>query len=45
MTRLDYGQYDLLIGMDSSNISWMKQIAGGDPDGKMFRLLDFTDEK
>lgn len=45
MTREDYEKFDLLIGMDSSNISWMKQIAGGDSDGKMYRLLDFTDEK
>lgn len=43
MTEEDYQKFDLLIGMDSSNISWMKRIAGGDPDGKIFKLMDFAD--
>ena len=28
--------------MDSSNITRMRRICGGDPDGKMSRLLDHT---
>ena len=28
--------------MDSSNIMRMRRICGGDPDGKMSRLLDHT---
>ena len=43
MTRRDYQEYDYLIGMDQWNIRNMQRITGGDPDGKIFRLLDFTD--
>jgi len=41
MTRRDYENYDYLIGMDSMNIRNMQRIAGGDPEHKIFRLLDF----
>ena len=43
LTRTDYAQYDLLIGMDRANIRNMNRICGGDPDGKIKLLLDFTD--
>ena len=43
MTRADYGAYDLLIGMDNANIRNMNRIAGGDPENKIRRLLDYTD--
>lgn len=43
MTRSDYEKYDYLIGMDRWNISNMTRIAGGDPEGKIIRLLDLTD--
>ena len=39
MTRADYSRYDLLIGMDSSNLRNMTRIAGGDPEGKIRPLL------
>ena len=42
MTRLDYGRYDLLIGMDSWNIRNMRVISGGDPEGKIRMLMDYT---
>lgn len=42
MTRSDYDYYDLLIGMDNWNIRNMLRITGGDPDGKIKMLLDFT---
>lgn len=42
MTRDDYRRFDLLIGMDSRNIRNMERISGGDPDGKIHMLLDFT---
>ena len=42
MTRRDYERFDLLVGMDSWNIRNMKVICGGDPDGKIRQLLDFT---
>ena len=43
MTRQDYGAYDLLLAMDQANVRNMTAIAGGDPAGKIHRLLDFTD--
>ena len=43
LTRADYVQYDLLIGMDRANIRNMNRICGGDPDGKIKLLPDYTD--
>lgn len=43
MTRHDYDYYDYLIGMDTANIRNMTRIAGGDPDGKIYKLLTFAD--
>ena len=43
LTRADYDRYDLLIGMDSANIRNMTRLCGGDPAGKIHRLLDCTD--
>ncbi len=42
ITPADYDEWDLLIGMDASNISRMLRIFGGDPEGKAHRLMDFT---
>ena len=42
LTRADYDAYDLLIGMDNANIRNMHRMLGGDPQGKIFRLMDFT---
>lgn len=42
LTADDYKVYDLLIGMDSANLRNMTRICGGDPQGKIHRLLDFT---
>lgn len=42
LTRADYDRYDLLIGMESRHLSAMRRIYGGDPAGKMHRLLDYT---
>ena len=42
MTRADYDEYDYLIGMDSYNISNMMRIAGGDPEHKIFQMLQFA---
>ena len=43
MTRADYDEYDLLIGMDEANVRNMHRICGGDRDGKIKMLLDYTD--
>ena len=42
LTRKDYEKYDYLIGMDSTNIRNMHRMLGGDPEGKIFRLLSFA---
>ncbi len=38
----DYDKYDLFIGMDSANIRNMTRILGGDPDGKIRKLMDYA---
>ena len=43
MTAADYREYDLLIGMDSANLRNMRRICGGDPEGKIRLLMDFTE--
>ena len=45
MTRADYDRFDLLIGMDDWNIRNMNRICGGDPEGKIHKLLDFTNRR
>lgn len=42
LQRADYDRYDLLIGMEERNLNNMRRICGGDPAGKMHRLLNFT---
>lgn len=42
MTRQDYEDYDYLIGMEHWNIRNMTRIAGGDPQGKIHMLLDYS---
>ncbi len=41
MTAQDYDHFDYLIGMDNGNIVVMNAICGGDPDGKIHKLLSF----
>ena len=43
MTRDDYNRYDLLVGMETRNLAAMRRICGGDPQGKIRRLLDWSD--
>ena len=43
LTRRDYEKFDLLIGMDEANLRNMRRMLGGDPDGKIHLLLDYTD--
>ena len=39
LTRRDYQAYDMLIGMDEYNMRNMRRMLGGDPDGKLVKLL------
>ena len=41
-TKKEYAYYDYIIGMDSWNVRNMLRIYGGDPDEKIYKLLDFT---
>ncbi len=43
LTNADYDQYDLLIGMDRANLRNMYRICGGDYDGKLHLLMEYTD--
>lgn len=42
LQKSDYGKYDLFVGMDSANVRNMYRIFGSDPDGKICKLMDFT---
>ena len=43
MTKKDYEYYDKIICMDYNNIRNLNRIIGGDPDGKVSLLLDYTE--
>ena len=40
MTKADYGYYDYLVCMDSSNLRYLDRIIGNDPEGKVSLLLE-----
>ena len=42
LAKADYRDYDYIIGMDSENLRWMPRILGGDPEGKISLLMDYT---
>lgn len=42
VTKKDYEKFDYLIVMDSNNVRNLNRIIGSDPDGKVYKLLDFT---
>lgn len=43
VTRADYGKYDYIICAEERNVRNTARITGGDPDGKIMCLLDFSD--
>ena len=45
LTKADYDKYDYIIGMENSNIVRIKAIVGIDTANKVYKLLDFTNEK
>lgn len=42
--REDYQKFDLLVYMEQYNLPRLRRIIPGDPEGKVRRLLDFTDK-
>lgn len=43
MTKEDYQLFDYLVGMDGENLCDMRRIIGGDPEGKIYGLMDFVE--
>ena len=44
LRRADYATYDYIIGLDKSNVEDIKYIMHGDPQNKVYLLLDFANE-
>ena len=42
LTRSDYAAYDLLVCMDDWNVRNTLRITGGDPEGKVHKLLEYA---
>ena len=42
LTKSDYENYDYLICMDANNLRNMLRMLGGDPKGKISKLMDHT---
>ncbi len=42
LKRSDYDRYDLLVCMDGNNVRNALRLLGGDPDGKVKKLLSFA---
>ena len=41
-SRTDYDKFDFIIGMDSANMRNLNRIFGGDPENKIYKMLDFA---
>lgn len=41
--RAEYGDWDHIVYMDAENAHGLRRIFGDDPDGKITRLLDWTE--
>ena len=42
LTRADYADYDLIVGMDAYNLRNMQTLFGGDPEHKFSLLMEHT---
>jgi protein-tyrosine phosphatase len=42
LRRDDYDAFDLIIGMDEANMRNMDRMLGGDPAGKLHKMLEFA---
>lgn len=45
LTRADFDEYDLIIGMDEENLHNMRRICGSADSSKIHLLMDFTDRR
>ena len=44
LSKADYAASDYLVAMDAENVHDMLRLFGGDPNGKIYKLLRFADE-
>ena len=44
VTKADYGRYDYILCADERNVRNTARITGGDPEHKIRRLLDYSDD-
>lgn len=42
LRRDDYDAFDLIIGMDEANMRNMDRMLGGDPAGKLHKMMEFA---
>ena len=42
LRRDDYDAFDLIIGMDEANMRNMGRMLGGDPEGKLHKMMEFA---
>ena len=42
VTRGDYGRFDRILCMDSSNLRWIRRIIPDDPERKIHLLMSYT---
>lgn len=42
LCRADYDAFDLIIGMDEANMRNMGRMLGGDPEGKLHKMMEFA---
>ncbi len=42
-SRADYDKFDFIIGMDSANIRDLNRLFSGDPENKVYKMLEFAD--
>ena len=45
LKKSDYDKYDVFVAMDSMNIRNIGRIFGKDPDGKVHKLMDYTERQ
>ncbi len=45
LKKSDYNEFDMFICMDSNNVRNAMRILGSDPDGKIYKMMDFTSQK
>ena len=45
LLKSDYEKYDLFVGMDNANVRNMNRIFASDPEGKIKKLMDFTERR